>query len=328
MRRVVPCTILAGAGICLAFSGFVDGAPLSFSTTATAAATESERVLATQERAPLERPSEPVVTPLLPSPLRLLPVLRSTFAVAEGAYRTTASMARALDPGANAVEINLYAENFQVYGTFYLTREGEVIGDPKELEHFFRCKRSNRTHVMHPRTLAMLADVASTFPGHVIEVVSGFRRRGIGAPNSKHYIGQAIDFRIRGVGLAKVRNYLWDKYKEMGLGHYHQQGFLHMDFRTEEKIGWNQHRSGRSNHYHPTWTHRGDLALNELVKSPYWRSRLRKAMKDIGKATRAAEKAADVETDDTDGADETDELEEEPAQPAKRIRRQRRRHGA
>ena len=80
------------------------------------------------------------------------------------------------------------------------------------------------------------------------------RRRGIGAPHSKHYEGQAIDLRVRGVPIGKVRDYVWTKYPEAGVGHYLEQNFLHVDYRPlHERIAWTQRNENSTNHYNPTW---------------------------------------------------------------------------
>jgi uncharacterized protein YcbK (DUF882 family) len=154
------------------------------------------------------------------------------------------------------VKVTLYAVNFLEYQEFEITRDGEVSPDEEPaLEQFFRCKRSGRKHVMHPGVLRVLVDLSEHYPDHVIEIVSGFRRRGFGARHSKHYTGHAIDLRVRGVGIAKVRDYLWSRYPEIGLGHYTQQNFLHVDHRPgEPKVGWTQRRPDGPNHYDPWWT--------------------------------------------------------------------------
>ena len=157
------------------------------------------------------------------------------------------------------VSIMLYAPNFRRYENFEFTMDGELVDrSQKDLRSFFRCKRSGRRHRMNPKVLAMLADLGKKYEGRVIEVVSGYRRKGFGAPRSKHFIGNAIDLRVRGIENTEIRDYLWHKYQTLGLGHYHKQDFIHMDYRPENhKIGWLQKRPTAENRYNPWWTKEG-----------------------------------------------------------------------
>lgn len=158
-------------------------------------------------------------------------------------------------PPATHVVMRLFNVNSRELRDFEVSPEGKPYGDPKLLEHFFRCKRSGRSHEMAPGVIAVLADVARNWPGKTIEIVSGFRRRGTGVRRSKHYIGNAIDFRVRGVPVADVRDFIWTRHSHIGLGHYHGGGYLHIDYRPHEpKIGWNQYHNGGHYRYHPSWS--------------------------------------------------------------------------
>lgn len=160
-----------------------------------------------------------------------------------------------LSPGHAEIPVTLYNVNSRETRTFLLTADGRpVSGNRDELDRFFRCKRSGRRHKMAPQVIAVLADVARHHPGHVIDVVSGYRRRGVGARHSKHYTGHAIDFRVRGVATPVVRDMVWATHSLIGLGHYTGDDFLHVDYRPAEgKIAWTQRREGGNYRYHPAW---------------------------------------------------------------------------
>jgi len=116
---------------------------------------------------------------------------------------------------------------------------------------FFRCKRTKRQHAMHLDVLALLADISSHYPGHVIEIVSGYRRRHA-VPHSKHRIARAIDLRVRDVSVAELRDYLWRTHRHVGVGYYREQRFVHMDVRKTD-TAWTQRWNGARYRYSPKW---------------------------------------------------------------------------
>ncbi len=169
------------------------------------------------------------------------------------------------------VNVQFYDVNRHEERTFEITLDGQVRGDAtvRDVQHFFRCRRSGRQHTMDARLLRMLAVLSDHYEGRTIEIVSAFRRRGIGAPHSKHYRGQAIDLRVRGIPLRAVRDYIWNKYQEVGVGHYHEQNFLHIDYRTvAERVAWTQRRPNAANQYNPWWSREVvfDFPADDLVE--------------------------------------------------------------
>ena len=88
------------------------------------------------------------------------------------------------------------------------------------MEHFFRCRRTGKHRPLDAGMLALLADIAQRWPGRIIEVISGYRAPPFGAPHSRHFLGHAIDLRVRGVRTAKVRDYVWREHQGVGVGHY------------------------------------------------------------------------------------------------------------
>ncbi len=154
------------------------------------------------------------------------------------------------------VPVLLQDANSKENRIFLLTDKGEVLGDdPSAVEDFFRCRRSGRSHRMAPEILSVLAEISSAYPGHVIEVVSGFRKRGFGVKGSKHFLGKAIDLRVQGVKTSEIRDFLWmGKEEARGVVDYRHEDFVHVDFRPNEaKVAWTQRRRNASYQFNPKW---------------------------------------------------------------------------
>ncbi len=159
------------------------------------------------------------------------------------------------------IEVSLYAENLRERISVRLPMSVDDVSDAllDEMSALLRCHRTGRRHKIDPALVASLAQVAREYPGHEIEIVSGYRARPYGVPGSRHFRGKAIDFRVIGVPLAEVRDFVWQNMDHVGLGHYHtkgmRKGFLHLDVRPRDaKVGWDQRREGRPYRYGPAWT--------------------------------------------------------------------------
>jgi uncharacterized protein YcbK (DUF882 family) len=156
-------------------------------------------------------------------------------------------------------EVTFYNVNTRETETFVFRFDGVVSKeDEKRLEHLFRCKRSGRQRKVDAGLVQILAKLGHQYPGKTFELVSAHRAIPYAVRSSKHWSGHAVDFRIRGVKLVEVRTFLWELSAAvpMGLGHYHKDGFLHVDHRPdEESIAWDVTRRGRENYrYHPRWS--------------------------------------------------------------------------
>ena len=137
--------------------------------------------------------------------------------------------------------------------TFEIPRDGELsIAEQKRLGRFLRCRRTGRYRRMKRGLVAMLAAVASEYPGHPIEVISGYRNE---ANQGRHRQGRAVDLRVQGVKLHELRDFLWSSYTdEVGIGYYPRQDFIHMDSRPRHSaIAWSQHRDRAPYRYNPRW---------------------------------------------------------------------------
>jgi uncharacterized protein YcbK (DUF882 family) len=151
------------------------------------------------------------------------------------------------------VEVVLYDENDHQRGDIAIWRDGAVDDETRaEVKRLFRCRRTHREAMMHRNTLSMLADVAERFEGKTIEYVSAFRVHRGESRTSPHRDARAVDFRIRGVHLRDIRDYLWANYREVGVGWYPEGQYIHIDARpTMHDASWTFVR-GR-NRYHPYW---------------------------------------------------------------------------
>ncbi len=154
------------------------------------------------------------------------------------------------------VDAPLFDVNRRELVVFTLPLDGALDDDlAGEVAHFMRCRRTGRERRMDPGVLAMLADLARQYPGHVIEIISAYRAKPYTTPQNRHRRGRAIDLRVRNVPLREVRNYLWTKYTtDIGLGYYPHSQFLHMDHRPDHNaIAWTQKRRNAPLRYHPWW---------------------------------------------------------------------------
>lgn len=110
---------------------------------------------------------------------------------------------------------------------------------PREVaQEFLMCRWTRRTRHMDIDVLRTILDTAMIFRESVIEVVSGFRHpkfnemlrkkgRNV-ARRSRHTTGQAVDFRLPGIEVETLREYLLSL-KFGGVGIYTGSGFLHLD---------------------------------------------------------------------------------------------------
>ena len=158
------------------------------------------------------------------------------------------------------VEVSLYDENLRVHATVAIRRDGSMDeATAAEVKHLFRCRQTNHERPIARKTLAMLADLADRYHGKTIEFVSVYRVQRGESPTSPHRDARAIDFRIRGLPLPEIRDYLWRTYSDVGIGWYPGEQFIHMDSRPGlHDTAWTF--VDGENHYHPYWA--------EVARSP------------------------------------------------------------
>ncbi|HEY0710031.1 MAG TPA: DUF882 domain-containing protein [Polyangia bacterium] len=159
--------------------------------------------------------------------------------------------------------VKLENVNTKEKATFRIGPRGYVRAEQlAAVQHFFRCRRTDREAPISPGVLAMLGDVAERFPGRVIEVVSGFRAPPFGVPHSRHFKGHAIDLRVRGVRTSVVRDFLWREHRGLGVGFYAEENFVHVDYRPEDQeIAWSARHESSAPEYNPRWAKRARRGL-------------------------------------------------------------------
>ncbi|OOF36504.1 YcbK family protein [Rodentibacter heidelbergensis] len=110
----------------------------------------------------------------------------------------------------------------------------------KKLDYFMRDKRTNQVHRMDPNLFIKFYRIQNQLGLQTaeIQIICGYRSpatnamrhrqsRGV-ASNSYHVKGQAIDFRIEGVPLAKVKQSA-EALNNGGVGFYPRSNFVHVD---------------------------------------------------------------------------------------------------
>jgi uncharacterized protein YcbK (DUF882 family) len=158
------------------------------------------------------------------------------------------------------VAVSLYDENEHQRGVLPIWHDGATDAATKlELKKLFHCRKTHREKLMAQKTLAMLADVQEHYPNKTIEYVSAYRVGGGESATSPHRDGRALDFRIRGVQLRDIRDYVWRTYTDVGVGWYPMEQFVHIDTRPViHDTAWTFYNG--NNRYHPYWA--------ELARQP------------------------------------------------------------
>jgi uncharacterized protein YcbK (DUF882 family) len=134
--------------------------------------------------------------------------------------------------------IELYAVNFREELTVDLYNEDGSFNDDAvdELNHLFRCKRTDTEKAIDPHLYEILSRVYDHF-GKRIELVSGFRNQK--RTSSFHFHGSASDIRIPGVSDTALHRFVASlDTGGMGLGIYPRAGFIHVDVRPEPSYRW------------------------------------------------------------------------------------------
>lgn len=141
---------------------------------------------------------------------------------------------------------NLHTEE-RVTETYW--RNGEYdLAAIQRIEHLLRDRRNGESHAVNPQTLDFVYDITQElqerFPAYrrnpmVIEVISGYRStetlvaqrregRNVAQGTSQHELGNAIDFRISGIPINRLRDTAWCM-ERGGVGTYRGDGFVHVD---------------------------------------------------------------------------------------------------
>jgi uncharacterized protein YcbK (DUF882 family) len=124
------------------------------------------------------------------------------------------------------------------------------------LRHLLRCHHTGREHSITTRLVELLYSTARHFNENKIEIVAGYRAprvaRAKGTPKSHHREGRACDFRLEGVPLTVLRDYLRQRYRGVGVGYYPNSRFVHLDVDRKKNAYWIDYsRPGEPARYTP-----------------------------------------------------------------------------
>ena len=107
-----------------------------------------------------------------------------------------------------------------------------------DFSRFLRCHHTNQSTSMDLRLLGLLRNAAAHFQSRFIEIVSGFRapkynlalrKKGHQvARDSQHTHGNAVDFRLAGVAVTDLRQFVRQR-RLGGVGYYPKSQFIHAD---------------------------------------------------------------------------------------------------
>ena len=139
--------------------------------------------------------------------------------------------------------------------------------DIRDFSHFVRCYRTNKEKSVAPRLIEILLAITEHFGVDTVEIISGYRARPYGAPHSKHFLGQALDIRVPGISSARLSDWLWATFNNVGVGYYPRQNFVHIDTRDAD-IRWvdkSRHGESGSARY---FTRTGRALTSSVVPSP------------------------------------------------------------
>jgi uncharacterized protein YcbK (DUF882 family) len=145
-----------------------------------------------------------------------------------------------------------------------------VRGQQRHFDRFLRCHYTNVVHPMNPRLISLIYKTGRHWPGHRVEVVSGYRHPKYAKnPRSPHMKGLACDFRVVGVANTELRDYLRRAFDKVGVGYYPNSSFVHLDVRKDHSAFWIDYsgpgeramyssnpsddlKSGRAERFHPS----------------------------------------------------------------------------
>lgn len=163
----------------------------------------------------------------------------ATGALAAGGLAALSSRARAQVPGEARRLVFHNTHTAETLRVVYC-RDGAYCGDAlSSIEHVLRDHRTGDVHPIDPNLLDLLHDVATTCERDAeFEVISGYRspatnaklhERSNGvAQRSLHMDGRAIDVRLVGCDLARLRDHALGMQRG-GVGYYRSSQFVHLD---------------------------------------------------------------------------------------------------
>lgn len=133
----------------------------------------------------------------------------------------------------------------------------------RRLAHLLRHRSSGSERLPNGRLVQLLARISDHFGGRKIIVVSGYRPAGgYTRETSRHVAGRAIDFRIKGVPKAALRDYLRTLH-DVGVGFYPRSSFVHLDVRDRSAYWVDWSRPGQRPQYERRGARPDDVTADE-----------------------------------------------------------------
>ena len=109
----------------------------------------------------------------------------------------------------------------------------------RELEHLLRCRQTGQRHAVNPRLADALYRIGRHFPGHRVEIFSGYRPRAFcNRTQSRHMSGSAIDFHVEGIDNRVLVAFLRKTFHPAGIGFYPHGVHVHLDLQREDDAYW------------------------------------------------------------------------------------------
>ncbi len=165
-------------------------------------------------------------------------------------------------------------DHLSTHERFLLQPDSRGILGSKQLRgltRFLRCHHTGRAHTIAGRLPQLLYAVARHFGDRAISIVAGYRAPRIarqkGNPHSPHKAGRACDFKVDGVALPDLRDYLRQSFQRIGVGYYPNSGFVHLDVGRDKSAFWidYSHPGERAQYSHDPL---GDLANGRADQRP------------------------------------------------------------
>jgi len=141
---------------------------------------------------------------------------------------------------ADARQLSFYHTHTQLSLDVVYYENGEYVDSALgEINRFLKDFRTGDIAEMDPKLLDILHDVRNELGSNeTYEVISAYRspktnellrsKSGGVARNSQHLLGNAIDVRLRGVRIEKLRDTALELQRG-GVGYYQQSDFVHVD---------------------------------------------------------------------------------------------------
>lgn len=112
----------------------------------------------------------------------------------------------------------------------------------QSIASILKCHHTGKRHSISRRLVQVLYATARHFHSGKLHIIAGYRAPKIalekGNPRSPHKRGVACDFRLEGVSIETLRDYLREKYGDIGVGYYPHSGFIHVDVERKKPAYW------------------------------------------------------------------------------------------